>query len=57
MPAFFFKFTIMSWQIPTQIEQDIIAGKAQHTELFKPAMGGQSGFTGATKFVCRNFWL
>ena len=41
MPAFFFKFTIMSWQIPTQIERDIIAGKAQY-RTFQTGNGGQS---------------
>ena len=31
----------MSWQIPTQIEQDIIAGKAQYRS-FQTGVGGQS---------------
>jgi hypothetical protein len=31
----------MSWQIPTQIEQDIIAGKAQY-RTFQTGVGGQS---------------
>jgi hypothetical protein len=31
----------MSWQIPTQIEQDIIAGKAQY-RTFQTGNGGQS---------------
>lgn len=31
----------MSWQIPTQIEQDIIAGKAKY-QTFQTGMGGQS---------------
>jgi len=31
----------MSWQIPTQIEQDIIAGKAQY-RTFQTGIGGQS---------------
>jgi hypothetical protein len=31
----------MSWQIPTQIEQDIIAGKAQYRS-FQTGIGGQS---------------
>ena len=31
----------MSWQIPTQIEQDIIAGKAQY-RTFQTGLGGQS---------------
>ena len=31
----------MSWQIPTQIEQDIIAGKAQY-QTFQTGNGGQS---------------
>jgi hypothetical protein len=31
----------MSWQIPTQVEQDIIAGKAQY-RTFQTGVGGQS---------------
>ena len=31
----------MSWQIPTQIEQDIIAGKAKY-QTFQTGNGGQS---------------
>jgi hypothetical protein len=31
----------MSWQIPTQIEQDIISGKAKY-QTFQTGMGGQS---------------
>jgi hypothetical protein len=31
----------MSWQIPQQIEQDIIAGKAQY-RTFQTGVGGQS---------------
>jgi hypothetical protein len=31
----------MSWQIPTQVEQDIIAGKAQY-RTFQTGNGGQS---------------
>jgi len=31
----------MSWQIPTQIEQDIISGKAQY-RTFQTGVGGQS---------------
>lgn len=31
----------MSWQIPTQIEQDIISGKARY-QTFQTGMGGQS---------------
>ena len=31
----------MSWQIPTQIEQDIIANKAQY-RTFQTGVGGQS---------------
>jgi hypothetical protein len=31
----------MSWSIPTQIEQDIIAGKAQYS-TFQTGVGGQS---------------
>jgi hypothetical protein len=34
----------MSWQIPTQIEQDIIAGKAQY-QTFQTGNGGQSILT------------
>jgi hypothetical protein len=34
----------MSWQIPTQIEQDIIAGKAQY-RTFQTGVGGQSILT------------
>jgi hypothetical protein len=41
MPAFFFKFTIMSWSIPAQVEKDIIAGKAIY-RTFQTGMGGQS---------------
>jgi hypothetical protein len=41
MPAFFFKFTIMSWSIPAQVEKDIIAGKATY-RTFQTGMGGQS---------------
>jgi hypothetical protein len=41
MPAFFFKFTIMSWQIPPQVEQDIIAGKATF-RTHQVGYGGQS---------------
>jgi hypothetical protein len=41
MPAFFFKFTIMSWSIPAQVEKDIIAGKATY-RTFQTGSGGQS---------------
>jgi hypothetical protein len=41
MPAFFFKFTIMSWSIPAQVEKDIIAGKATY-RTFQTGNGGQS---------------
>jgi hypothetical protein len=41
MPAFFLNLNIMSWQIPTQIEQDIIAGKAKYL-TFQTGSGGQS---------------
>jgi len=44
MPAFFFKFTIMSWSIPAQVEKDIIAGKATY-RTFQTGMGGQSILT------------
>jgi hypothetical protein len=56
MPAFFFKFTIMSWSIPAQVEKDIIAGKATY-RTFQTGSGGQSILPVPTKFVCRNFWL
>lgn len=39
--AFFIYIYTMSWQIPTQIEQDIIAGKAKY-QTFQTGNGGQS---------------
>jgi hypothetical protein len=38
---FYFKKKNMSWQIPTQVEQDIIAGKATY-RTFQTGNGGQS---------------
>ena len=40
-PFYFKKQKTMSWQIPTQIEQDIIAGKATY-RTFQTGNGGQS---------------
>lgn len=41
MVGLFYIYLPMSWQIPTQIEQDIIAGKAQY-KTFQTGNGGQS---------------
>ena len=40
-PFYFKKQKTMSWQIPTQVEQDIIAGKATY-RTFQTGNGGQS---------------
>jgi len=41
MVGLFYIYLPMSWQIPTQIEQDIIAGKAKY-QTFQTGNGGQS---------------
>ena len=41
MVGLFYIYLLMSWQIPTQIEQDIIAGKAKY-QTFQTGNGGQS---------------
>jgi hypothetical protein len=41
MVGLFYYIYTMSWQIPTQIEQDIIAGKAKY-QTFQTGNGGQS---------------
>ena len=41
MAGLFYIYLPMSWQIPTQIEQDIIAGKAKY-QTFQTGNGGQS---------------
>jgi hypothetical protein len=45
----------MSWQIPTQIEQDIIAGKATY-RTFQTGNGGQSILPVPAK-LCGHLWL
>ena len=41
MVGLFYIYLPMSWQIPTQVEQDIIAGKAKY-QTFQTGNGGQS---------------
>jgi len=41
MVGLFYIYLPMSWQIPTQVEQDIIAGKAMY-QTFQTGNGGQS---------------